>query len=158
LNLSDGRAEYDRDTTHFHPPINSGLSGEDTYLSEHVELQGYTPSELRSPGVYALVLSVPGNVNQEDHWLAEYESLPSYWSELTSSERVVYVGAAKDVYGRLLDHVEGEVRQTALTRVYPPHTLLKVWLYDGADEAFLRESNHAIELANEHEHWFVQQA
>jgi len=148
------------DTTVFHPPLASGLASDgEPYLSERIEARhDLTPTQARTPGVYALTLSVPQNVDLEDYWLTHYDALPDYWSELTNAQRIVYVGAAKDTYGRVEEHLASEKRRAVLPSVFPPHTLHRVWLYEDADRAFLKESNHAIELANQHDDWFVHQS
>ena len=131
------------------PPRDTGLRGE-LYLSEHVETQGYTPTDLHAPGVYALRCSVPDDVPAA--WDAQFETRPSYVADIVQAQRTVYVGAAQDVYDRLRDHVDGEVRQAALLQVCPPHSLVDVWL---CDDPFTKESGIAIDLQNKHDDWYI---
>lgn len=112
-------------------------------------------SDLRGPGVYALRLSRPDDLAAA--WDATFDTRPDYWESLTSAERVVYVGAAKDVLGRLEDHRDGEVRKAALLRVCEIDALRNVWWFDSADAAFERESKLAIMLQNDRPAWYVHQ-
>lgn len=144
-------------TREFWPPLETGLSGE-KYLSERIEERhNVTPTEARSPGVYALVLSVPQDVDLREYWLMEYDTLPDYWESLVDAERVVYVGASDDAYGRIQEHIQSDARKAVLPSVFPPHSLERLWLYEDADEAFLRESMHATRLRNSRPEWFVRQ-
>jgi len=140
--------------TEYDPDPETGVRG-DEILSEHVEAVGYTPTELRSPGVYALRCCRPDDPAAA--WDDAFDARPEYLADIVQCPVVVYVGAAKDVYDRLVDHAEGEHRQAALLQVCPPHALLDVRLYDDADEAFLRESSIALDLQNEHRRWYIHQ-
>jgi predicted GIY-YIG superfamily endonuclease len=140
--------------TTYDPPIETGLRGE-TYVSEHVETQGHTPTALQTPGVYALEVSVPADPAQA--WADEFDADPDFLPDLDAAERVIYVGAASNIYDRLIDHVEGAVRQAALLRVCPPHSLFRVSLFDDADRAFERESGIALAMQQANPEWFVYQ-
>lgn len=100
-----------------------------------------------SAGVYVLELSKPATV--VDEWDNTYDHRPPWFEDFTNAERILYVGGSKNVLSRLEDHRDGEVRQTVLTRVCSVESLEEVWFYEDADESFLRESQHAIELDNE---------
>jgi len=134
------------------PPIENSLHGS-KYLSEDVEEAGYSPSELRSPGVYAIQCCQPDDPREA--WLRHYEVLPEYIEELEDADTIVYVGASADMYDRLIDHADRDVRKAALLKVCPPYCLLDVEHYDTADRAFDRESRLAIKLQNEHPSWYV---
>jgi len=132
------------------PDPSTGLSG-GAYLSTHVEERGWTPTELHSPGVYALELSTPtgGHETYARRWLEYFDTTPAYLDQLVDADRVLYVGASADVYERLLDHVEGKVRKSVLPTVFPIHHVETVRLFDSADGAFAREHGVALELGND---------
>jgi len=138
--------------THYSPAFDTGLRGTLT-LSEHVEQEGHTPTDLRGPGCYALRCCRPDDPTAA--WDREFDTRPEYVADLVLSNEIVYVGASKDVYSRLEDHVAGDVRQAALLQVCPPHSLLDVWLFDSVERAFERESGIALELQQDHPQWYV---
>jgi len=138
--------------TEYDPDPDTGLRG-DLPLSEHVEQVGYTPTELRNPGVYTLRCCRPDDPTAA--WDEIFDHRSQYVDEMIDASEIVYVGAAKDVYDRLTDHVAGDVRQTALLRVCPPHNLIDVQLFDSADKAFMRESGIATQLQNQNPSWYV---
>jgi len=138
--------------TSYTPPTESGLRSADAHLSERIERHA-TPTDAHRPGVYAIVLSVPDDVRAR--WEQTYDVVPDYLERVEAAARTCYVGAATDVYERLRDHVEGDVRQTALTRVCPPHTIHDIWLFDDPDRAFEREHGLAMDLDQERPRWYV---
>jgi len=113
-------------------------------LPEDLEAFAEDYDQLTSPAVYCLSLEKPENPRQA--WDAEYDVRPDWLDAWADSSRCLYVGAAKNVLSRLEDHRDGEVRQTALTRVCSVDSLEDVWWYSSADEAFLRESGHALQV------------
>jgi hypothetical protein len=98
-------------------------------------------------GVYVLELSKPDHPTAA--WDAEYESRADWFEDWRDAATVYYVGAAKCVLSRLEDHKQSDVRLTALTRVCTVKSLENVHWYDSVDEAFLKESQHAIDLNQE---------
>jgi len=125
----------------YDPSLATGLRG-DKYLDEQ-----YRISE---PGVYAIQLSMPADL--EPAWDDLHDARPGYWDELESADGVIYVGASKDVHSRLRDHIEGKVRQTALTAVCPPYEVLSV---KQTDTPFEDEYNFAVEMREQHPGAFV---
>lgn len=115
------------------------------YISEY--------DEIHNPAVYALELGKPKNLSEA--WDAAYERRPPYFQDLQEAPTVFYVGATSDALSRLEDHRDGEVRTTALTEVCQIRGLHTVWLFEDADEAFLRESQMARLLDREKEDAFV---
>jgi predicted GIY-YIG superfamily endonuclease len=139
------------------PDPADGLSG-DAYLSEHVEQKGYTPSELQTPGCYALRLSIPDTTNIEAYerlFAEHYENVPGYVDGLADAPRCYYVGAAKNIYERLEDHVSGDVRQAVLPTVFEVHSLKTVWKMESMDEAIQREGKCALLLGQADPEAFV---
>ena len=144
----------------YQPPVETGLSGE-RYLSEAIETHADGPSDAHAPGVYVLRCSRPDPPTEERHreaWRAEFDAVPETIIDMAYAETLAYVGAAKDVYDRLEDHVNGDHRQSAFLRVFPPHEIHTVWWFDTADEAFTRESWVAQLLRANYPSWFVWQA
>jgi len=115
-------------------------------LPEDVEPFVESYDELSGPGIYALDLSKPDDLAET--WDAEFDSRPAYWDELQAAESVVYVGADKNVMGRLEDHRDKDVRIGVLQRVCAIDGLRNIWFCDSAEQAFERESGKAIELRN----------
>jgi predicted GIY-YIG superfamily endonuclease len=130
------------------PDPTDGLSG-DAYLSEHVEAKGYTPTELHTPGCYALRLSIPDTTSVEAYerlFSEHYDNIPGYVDGIADAPRCYYVGAAKNIYARLNEHVEGKVKQAVLPKVFEVHSLKTVWMYDSMDRALEREGKCALLL------------
>lgn len=101
------------------------------------------------PGTYALAVAVPDDVESAHRqWLAEYEVLPGDGAleQLAASDDVAYVGASSHVYDRLMDHAHGDLRCTALLRVFDPVGVVGVW---PCDCPFERERSRALALARE---------
>ena len=117
--------------------------------------EGGDLSDLSSAGVYCLTLERPDDLAAA--WDREFDHRPGYWDELVHATTVAYVGAAKDVLGRLEDHRDGEVRQTALTKVCAIEGLRNIWWFDSAEVAFERESKLAMWLQNSRPSWYVHQ-
>jgi len=132
------------------PSIDSGLSG-DAYLSEQIEAFAKGPSDARRPAVYALKVSVPNDWRTvEERWGAAYDvDVPAWVEHAFHSKAVLYVGAAKDVYGRIVDHLESAnpdkpSKSSALMAVYPIHSVWDVWFFEDVERAFERESGIAL--------------
>jgi len=106
-----------------------------------------------TPGVYALVLRKPDDVPSA--WDAEFDSRPDYFEQLCESETVIYVGAAKNVMARLEDHRDGKVRKAALMRVCEIDHLRNIWWMSSAEQAFIKESQIAMQLQNHYNQTYV---
>lgn len=101
------------------------------------------------PGCYALALDVPDSVEAANRdWLAHFDALPGNDAvgRLARAEAVAYVGASKDVYGRLEDHAKGEVRKARVMQPFPPTEVIDVW---PEDSQFIAERQHAYALADD---------
>lgn len=81
------------------------------------------------PGCYAIALDVPGSVEAAHRrWLEHFDTFPGddAIARLVGAQRVAYVGASKDVYSRLMDHAEGEVRKARVMQPFPAVEVLDV--------------------------------
>jgi len=104
----------------------------------------------RGPGVYALEVAIPDNGEQiARYWHRYHDHAPqkAFFARLAAAESCLYVGASGNVYGRLCDHVAGEVRKASFLEAFPPTGLHSVWEQSDADAAFSAEYNVARELA-----------
>ena len=137
------------------PPRDEGLRHERGLLESLLTVAppGVEPTD---PGVYAILLSTPDTDSVETYerlWRKQHDAVPTvdddgYSPEtLAEADRIVYVGAAKNVRERVAEHVAGE-RPSAVSEVFPVHSVWGVWWCDSAEEAFERESARAIDLNN----------
>lgn len=99
------------------------------------------------PGVYALECEPPPDDPDavHDRWAAHFETAPSgLFDSLAAADRLAYVGASSAVYGRIMDHAEGAVRQAAFLSVFEPVGVLGV---EAADHPEEREYGYARQWA-----------
>jgi len=117
-------------------------------LSEKLAELLYDDHAASDPGVYALAIDVPdgGVETLARDWLDHYPATPPYLRTLVDAERVIYVGAAKNVRARIEDHLQGDVRKASLPRVWGVSDVVRVWWFEDADRAFEREHGLAMDL------------
>ena len=142
----------------WYPPVESGLNG-DRSPEEDIEPWVDDLSDAREPGVYVVKCSTPSEWDTVERlWSKHYEVDPPDWvREAFESHVVLYVGGAKDVLGRLHQHLENANQSSALTRVFPLHSLWDVRWMDSAEQAFERESGVAIEIDERYPAIYVHQ-
>jgi predicted GIY-YIG superfamily endonuclease len=136
--------------TSWRPDPNTGLSGEQ-YLTEALEEFIEDLSEAHRPGIYVLELSTPTTSDYETHarlWLEEFDTTPKYLESIADTSKLLYVGAAEDVYERLEEHLNNPNRSTAVAEVFPIHSIRYIKWCDSPEEAFTHESAVATDLAN----------
>jgi len=109
--------------------------------------------EWSDPGVYALKLNRPDDLAEA--WDQTFDHRPDYWESLMDAHAVVYVGATKNVIGRLEDHRDGQKRLTALTSVCEIEGIRNIWWFDSATEAFDRENGLALTMQAQYPHTYV---
>lgn len=98
-------------------------------MTETLDRRGLL-EEARGSGTYALELDVPDSVERvRELWFGERDVAPGEGGleRLADGGRVAYVGASGDVYGRLCDHVAGDVRKAAVMEVFEPVGVVGVW-------------------------------
>lgn len=107
----------------------------------------------RNPGVYALQCAVPDAVDAVGkQWDQHHTIRPSKdtLQRLAAADRVAYVGASKDVYQRLCDHVTHSRRKASFVSAFNPERVVDVWPHSDPFEA---EFNRAMRLI--HDDWTV---
>ncbi|MFC6770298.1 hypothetical protein ACFQDD_01950 [Halorubrum pallidum] len=133
------------------PNPETGLTG-DQYLPEEIAQHVDDLSDAHTPGVYVVELSIPDTSSYETYtrlWLAQHDSVAGYVESIAASDRLLYVGAAKNVYERLREHLDKPNRSTAVAEVFPIHSVSELVLFDTPTEAFDAEQGIAMDLAND---------
>ncbi len=110
-------------------------------------------ADAHAPGVYCLRLSKPSDI--EAAWDEAFDAMHPEIEAMQAADRLYYCGAAKNVFERIEAHRDGK-QSAAVMAVAPPHSVAYLWPYDDADEAFTRESMHAIALGNKPGNYVVQ--
>jgi hypothetical protein len=106
-------------------------------------------NDAHGPGCYALRVAVPDDADAvRERWRAHHAAEPpaDALDRLAAADRVAYVGAARSVYDRLTEHVNGDVRKTALLEAFDPAAVVDVW---PTTTPFDREYGRALSLARE---------
>jgi len=116
-------------------------------------------SDAHRPGVYALRLAKPGDV--QTAWDRQFDSRPEWFDAFAEKPKTVYVGSAGDVLRRLEEHRDGDVRTTVLTELCEIESLRNVWLLPASTDRHEREFEErkvARLMRREHPSIFVRQA
>lgn len=111
-----------------------------TEAHEQLDTNGWL-GDSREAGVYALAVETPPDDPRAvfERWTASHDHAPQHVIDsLADAERLAYVGESGCVYDRLMDHCRGDVRQTALLRVFPPTEVLGVEV-DASEFNYARE-------------------
>ena len=93
-----------------------------TPVEAHTKLEKLeTLNASQGPGTYALRVSVPNNVESVQRtWLDAIDApLPDEYAEqLAECESALYVGRSGNVYDRIMDHADGQVRRASFIRAF----------------------------------------
>lgn len=118
-----------------------------TAIHEALDTQGLL-ADSRGAGAYALRVDTPADPEAVARaWLSEVDAaLPHEAFARLSRERVAYVGGSSDVYSRLQDHGDAQVRQATFLEVFDPVDLIDVW---PADDPFRAERRVARALSRD---------
>jgi len=106
-------------------------------------------ADARGPGTYAVAVDVPDSVEAVKRAWEEYHDVhlnDGAVEQLADADRVAYVGASRNVYARLSDHVTGARRSTAFLTVFSPERVVDVW---PAVHPYALEVSTAMQLAND---------
>jgi len=125
-------------------------------LTLPADVEPYT-TDFATPAVYSLDVVMPEDLTTE--WDRRFETRAEWFDELQAATDVVYIGATKNLIGRLEDHRDRKVRQTVIPSLATNIDLRNAWPRDSAEQAFQEESKIAIRLRNHlPETTFVRQA
>ena len=105
--------------------------------------------ESHGPGIYALEVTVPTNVEAvQRRWLdAIGAPLPDEYAEqLASCDTALYVGRSVDVYVRLMDHARADIRRASFIRVFGMTDIHGVYPED--ENTDVAERNRARSLSD----------
>ena len=100
-------------------------------------------------GCYGLRVDTPNDVeNVARAFLSVSDVTPpdDYLDQLTA-DRVAYVGASIDVYSRLMDHADGQVRKATFLEAFDAVDVIDVWPTERGKDPFEQEYNRASELS-----------
>ena len=101
------------------------------------------------PGTYALQVRVPGTVEAvQRKWLDAIDApLPDAYAEQLADARVcLYVGRSGNVYDRIMDHADGQVRRASFIRAFGMADVHGVWPNDA--NTGVAERNRARSLSS----------
>lgn len=132
------------------PDPATGLAGEQ-YLTTAFEEFVDDISKAHSPGIYVLEMSTPATSDYEEYcrlWLEEFDTTPRYLQSIAATPKLLYVGAAEDVYERLEEHLTEPNQSTTIADVFPIHSIRYIKWCESPDEAFDYEKAVATDLAN----------
>lgn len=118
-----------------------------TAVHETLDRRGLL-EQSHGPGCYALRVHVPdGKAHVGDAFRDVVDVAPpdKYLDKLADADRVCYVGASGDVYSRLMDHAESDVRQSVFLRAFEITDLVNVW---ASPAPFESEFNRARTLSD----------
>jgi hypothetical protein len=118
-----------------------------TEMHETLDTQGLL-DDAQNSGTYALEVETPTDTESVARAFREVsDAVPTdeVLDRLTA-DRVAYVGASGDVYGRLMDHAAGEVRKALFLRAFNVTGVVGVW---PERDPFQHEYNRAVSLSNE---------
>ena len=100
-------------------------------------------------GCYGLRVETPNDVESVARaFLSVSDVTPpdAYLDQLTA-DRVAYVGASIDVYSRLMDHADGQVRKATFLEAFDAVDVIDVWPTERGKDPFEQEYNRASELS-----------
>jgi len=114
-------------------------------LHERLDTRGLLDTS-KGPGTYALQVNTPDDLEAVAQAFANVSDVVPEEKTLArlTSDHVAYVGASNNVYDRLMDHADGEVRQTLFLRAFKPVDLVGVW---ALPEPFTAEYNRSVWLS-----------
>ena len=102
-----------------------------TPVEAHQRLDGLgVLDESHGPGIYALRVTVPNNVESVHRtWLDAIDAplLDEYAEQVAAARVCLYVGRSGNVYDRIMDHADGQVRRASFIRAFGMTDIHGVW-------------------------------
>jgi len=120
----------------------------ETELTETLDTRDLL-EDARDPGVYAIEVAVPDRLDGvREAWDNQHDSRPGDdgLQRLADADRVAYVGASKDMYSRLGEHVNQRKRRASFLETFPARDVVDVWPHM---DPFTAERNRALQLARD---------
>lgn len=105
--------------------------------------------DAHGPGCYGLRVRTPNTKERVVTAFTEHVDVApgrEVCGKLAAADRVAYVGASGDVYDRLQDHADGDVRQALFLRCFDVVDIVDVW---PSATPFESEYNRAAALSRE---------
>ena len=102
-------------------------------------------------GCYALRVKTPNDVESVARAFLSVSDVtpPDAYLDRLTAERVAYVGASIDVYSRLMDHADGQVRKAMFLQAFDAVDIVDVWPTERGKDPFEQEYNRASELSRQ---------
>jgi len=118
-----------------------------TAVHETLDQRGLL-ADAHGPGCYALRVRTPHAADAVAHAFREHSKVVPEGKVLDrlTADDVAYVGASGNVYDRLQDHAEGDVRQTLFLRCFELVDVIDVW---PSETPFESEYNRAAALSRD---------
>ena len=100
-------------------------------------------------GCYALRVNTPNDVESVARAFLSASDVtpPDAYLDRFTADRVAYVGASIDVYSRIMDHADGQVRKATFLQAFNAVDVIDVWPTERGKDPFEQEYNRASELS-----------
>ena len=100
-------------------------------------------------GCYAIRVKTPNDVESVARAFLSVSDVtpPDAYLDRLTADRVAYVGASIDVYSRLMDHADGQVRKATFLQAFDAVDVIDVWPTERGKDPFDQEYNRAAELS-----------
>ena len=105
--------------------------------------------DAHSKGCYGLRVETPNDVESIARAFLSVSDVtpPDAYLDRLTADRVAYVGASIDVYSRLMDHADGQVRKAMFLQAFDAVDVVDVWPTERGKDPFEQEYNRASELS-----------
>ena len=106
-------------------------------------------NDAHAEGTYALEVETPNNVESVQRtWLDAIDApLPdAYAAQLADADTCLYVGRSGNVYDRIMDHADGQVRRASFIRAFGVSDIHGVYPED--ENSGVAERNRARSLSS----------
>ena len=105
--------------------------------------------DAHSKGCYGLRVETPNDVESIARAFLSVSDVtpPDAYLDRLTADRVAYVGASIDVYSRLMDHADGQVRKAMFLQALDAVDVVDVWPTERGKDPFEQEYNRASELS-----------